>query len=344
MDLLYSTKSYAKVNLSLNVKWPPFSSGYHELSSVFQKVELHDKIEFYSLTAPESQAQSIYNTKKTYAGTSITIEIFYGYPVKLEGPLPYISIENNLIFKAIENFEEENRIALPIKHLFIKLTKHIPTGAGLGGGSSNAASTLKFCENLLLNHSKKENNFTNNFINKSIEEITESQLQIASKIGADVSFFYIADCAYMKGNGDKLVKHLPKLPFPIILLGGNEEISTAKIYQKFDENPQAFTAECSLAKLFEDYDNKKIDRYELAGALPRVMNNNFENIVCEMYPRIKYRIDTANNTPGIICALLTGTGSTSFAVCADELTANGFADYAKGFCNWVFVSLPKKNS
>lgn len=148
--------SYAKVNLDLRVVGKR-KDGYHELDMVVCPISLCDVITIEKL--PEGEEFSISNTL-----------------LEMD--------EDNLVVKALRRFQDVVAVQGGIK---IHLEKHIPMEAGLGGGSSNAATTL-----LMLNELYGY-------------PLTNNQLhQIASDLGADVPFFLNPHLAIVKGKGDRI--------------------------------------------------------------------------------------------------------------------------------------------
>lgn len=105
------TKSYAKINIGLNILYKRFD-GFHELESIMVLVDLHDDIEFKVLDSKE---------------------------IKCSSNLGFLSNKHNLIYKIAEYLQKEYNIE---KGISIHLEKHIPVSGGMGGGSSNAAVTI----------------------------------------------------------------------------------------------------------------------------------------------------------------------------------------------------------
>lgn len=176
-------KSPAKVNLFLRIvgKRP---DGYHELASLFQTITLHDVIHF---TVSKQDA------------------LFCTDPL-----LP--TDKSNLIWKAVDLFRRKTSLHTPVK---VYLEKRIPMQAGLGGGSSNAATTL-WALNQLFG-----------------EPANEHQLsQWAGEIGSDVAFFLSQGTAYCTGRGEN-VQPLPSLqPRSLWIVKPTEGLSTPAVYSK----------------------------------------------------------------------------------------------------------------
>ena len=160
--LIYNYTSYAKVNLGLRVL-NKRSNGYHNLHSLFLEVDLCDELIF----SPSDAFQ-------------LTVE----GPPTLEIPLD----KNNLISKAYRMLKEKMEL-VPLEYA-IHLKKLIPLGSGLGGGSSNAACTLKTLNKLCK-------------LNLSHHEL----LDLGLKVGSDVPFFIEGGIKLIKGRGEIIEKY-----------------------------------------------------------------------------------------------------------------------------------------
>lgn len=179
-------KTAAKINLALDVtgKLP---NGYHEIESVFQTVGLYDEITV-QLTGDKKISISC-NTE------SIPCD------------------ERNIAYKAAKKFIEENNMEVGCK---IHIQKNIPSQAGMGGGSSDAAAVL-FCLN----------------------KITGKNIAKPEELGADVPFFLTGGTAYVTGIGEKITPINNYSGKILVIAQGTEGVSTAEAYAKIDklENP-----------------------------------------------------------------------------------------------------------
>jgi 4-diphosphocytidyl-2-C-methyl-D-erythritol kinase len=248
-------KSYAKINIGLTVvrKRP---DGYHDIESIFYPINLHDDIEI-------SESDSF----------------------KFECNVKEIENTENLIIKTIKLIESESEQKFNVK---IKLIKKIPLGAGLGGGSSNAAAIITSLNSLYnLGLSSKE------------------QIKIAEKIGSDVLFFLNSKPALVTSKGEIIKPINLRIDFPILIINPNINISTKWAY----ENVKPSGKERILEKIIKnDYLNIYKWRNEI--------QNDFEEIVFKNYPQIE---DIKNKLyeSGAIFSLMTGTGSTVFGIFED---------------------------
>ncbi|MEI8365314.1 MAG: 4-(cytidine 5'-diphospho)-2-C-methyl-D-erythritol kinase [Parachlamydiaceae bacterium] len=177
--------SPAKVNLFLRVL-SRREDGYHDLASLMQTIDLHDTIHFH-LASEDSL-------------------------VCTDAKLP--TDHSNLIIKALDLFRHKTGINQPVA---IYLEKKIPMEAGLGGGSSNAATTL-WAMNELCGR-----------------PVMEAQLaQWGGEIGSDVAFFLSEGTAYCTGRGE-ILRTLPRLdPSYLWIIKPPQGLSTGKVYGKFN--------------------------------------------------------------------------------------------------------------
>ncbi len=253
-------KSPAKVNLLLEILRKR-EDGYHEIRTVFQKVRLSDTIDF-SLRGEE--------------GIVITTDR-PGLPVG----------RDNLIHKAASAFFSRSGYR---GGMTAHIAKRIPLGAGLGGGSSNAATTLKALNRLLDG-------------GLSAGEMAA----MGARIGADVPFF-INDwgSALATGIGERLRRiDLPELWF--VLIYPNFEVSTRWAYQNFDR----------LFRLTKRPFRLKIQYLVTPGGVSRVLKNDLEHVVSKKFHEIDQMKEILASA-GALGSLMTGSGPTVFGVFPEE--------------------------
>jgi 4-diphosphocytidyl-2-C-methyl-D-erythritol kinase len=178
-------QSPAKINLFFQILGKR-DDGYHNIASLYQAIDLADEIE---ITVSDVDSFSCSDAR-----------------------LPMDS--TNLVIKALTLFRAKTGIATPVK---IILIKRIPREAGLGGGSSNAASTL-----LALNE----------IFNYPLE--SDELLPLAAELGSDVSFFLSPGAAYCTGRGEKIKKIRPLDQELLWIVKPPVGLSTAAVYQGID--------------------------------------------------------------------------------------------------------------
>ena len=261
-------KAYAKINLVLNIG-DLRPDGYHDIQTIMQSLELHDDV-----------------TVEQTGGTGITVTASVD-------TIP--TDESNLAVKAVKAFAAKNGV--PADGLSIHIEKRIPVAAGLGGGSSDAAATLRAL-NVLYE------------TNLSVDELAE----IGIEVGSDVPFCVHGGCAYVEGKGDMVVPTTP-MPQCIIVIGKPDlAISTEKMYQRFDqaELPQRadHTPEIMLGLRWE---NLKAVAESVGNAFEQVLMKNERNTV-DMMKEVM-------NQFGTLGTAMTGSGPAVFGIFDNELYA-----------------------
>ena len=266
-SLRFSFPSYAKVNLGLYITGRR-EDGYHELATVFQQVSLCDTLHFAIEEAD-------------HIGIDLTV---YNNP-------QVSADENNLVYQAAHSFLQETKKNLT---LAITLKKEIPVGAGLGGGSSNAATTL-----LGLNHA----------LGHPLK--AKALCKMATRLGADVPFFIYGGLAAASGIGDRLQPLDFRHDFTILLICPNVAISTKWAYAQF-RGIESKTNQ--LEKLIG------LNRSANISAWLKKMGNDFERIVFKKFPQL-LELKKALYQSGAEYASLSGSGSTIFGIFSDRKKA-----------------------
>jgi 4-diphosphocytidyl-2-C-methyl-D-erythritol kinase len=170
-------KSPAKINIGLNIVGKR-SDGFHNLETIFYPINLYDEISF------EKTDQFSFNSNDENLNKE----------------------KSNLIIKAKESLERHFNIQLPVK---VFLDKHIPIGAGLGGGSSNAATTLKSLIKLY---------------NLKIDD--NELLSIALQLGSDVPFFLNPVTSFAESRGEVIIPINLKLDKYLLIVNPGIHIAT----------------------------------------------------------------------------------------------------------------------
>jgi 4-diphosphocytidyl-2-C-methyl-D-erythritol kinase len=176
-------KAFAKVNLAL-VVYAPSADGYHPLSGIFQSVSLFDTI---SVGGASEDQVTVSND---------------------EAP----EDESNLAFKAVDAVRRMARVSTPIA---VHVTKRIPSGAGLGGGSADAAAALGLMA-----------------ARYGIDD--EGTMDIAESRGADVPFSYVGGSCRVEGRGDRLTEIEPIGGFALAIVVPPFSLSTPEVFQRWD--------------------------------------------------------------------------------------------------------------
>ncbi len=238
----------AKLNLFLHIVGRR-ADGYHLLQTVFQFLDYGDALRFESLS---------------------------GGRLRRDGGAAGVPEADDLCIRAANRLQEVANIR---EGALIELHKHLPMGGGLGGGSSDAATTL-----VALNHLWKAG--------LSVEELAELGLEL----GADVPVFIRGHAAWGEGVGERL-QPLDELPEPwYVVIAPPVHVATAQLFAN-----EKLTRDCHPIKI-RDF-------------LHGEGGNVFEPVVREQYPEIARALDFLN---GYAPARLTGTGACVFAPFPNE--------------------------
>jgi len=254
-------KAYAKLNLFLDVR-ETRQDGLHDLVAVNHEVTLHDSLLF------------------RFGGE--------GLRLKIRGNPDVPDDDENLVAKAVRSLIPEEKVCMEIE-----LDKRIPVGAGLGGGSADAAMTLKV-------------------INEEYElDLSEEELLTkAATIGADVPFSLLGGTARVTGAGENL-EPLPDSqdPFWFVIADPGVSVNTCEAYALLDArgsrqngNPEALIDALAACD---------------TNALAECLHNSFEETIFGKFPAIRELRDEILQA-GAIGAGMTGSGSNVFGVVCSQ--------------------------
>jgi len=249
-----SIQSNAKINLALYINYKR-KDGYHDISTLIQEIDFSDEI----------------TISKNH---NSTIQI---YSKGIQTPTD----STNLCHIAAKAFLNSLKIKDGVD---ITINKRIPIGAGLGGGSSNAISTIKALMKIF-----------------EVEIDNHHLFTIASKIGADVPFFINGHLQYAEGIGHNL-HPMPPLckPFIFLLILPKISISTRRAYTEYKKYLENQTNHSKFQPPSRELDWS-------------LLRNDFEKVVLSTYPEIKRIKDDLQNN-GSLFTSLSGSGSTMFGV------------------------------
>ncbi len=277
MTTLYEG-AFAKLNLTLDVLGKR-EDGYHDLQSVMQTVSIRDDIE---------------------------IDVETGKPWVLTCDKEGIPCDQrNLAWKAAEIFA--NAVHKDLGGIEIRITKRIPSQAGMGGGSADAAAVLR----ALNRHYDYP---------LSIMALAE----LGAQVGSDVPFCVLGGTAMVEGRGERLRK-LPDMPECIFVVCKPDfSASTPELYKKLDETA-----------IPKHPDNVAMERALLAGDLGQVAENIynvFDPVVTGMHLEMNY-VKSIMNSYGSLGQQMTGSGSAVFAILPNF-------EYAAVVCNMLKENYP----
>ena len=270
--LIYSAP--AKLNLFLHVVGRR-SDGYHLLQTVFRFLDFSDQV---SLTIRDDNK------------------------IQLNTPILGVPAEKNLCVQAARLLQKESGTSLGIE---ISLEKLIPMGGGLGGGSSDAATTL-----LALNRLWD--------LNWSREELMELGLNL----GADVPVFIFGENAFAEGIGEKL-KPIKLLPAWYLVLTPPVHVSTADIF--------------ASKELTRNTIPVKIPPFSVG-----LGHNDLESVVCLAYPQVARHLEWLRQLNRTTMVAMTGSGACVFAEFITESAARmALASVPLGMSGYVVQGLDR---
>jgi len=252
--------SPAKINFILKVLRKR-EDGYHDIASLMQMVSLYDELEF----AP--------------AAEGITLRC-------PDSNLP--ENEGNIVYRAAQTLFTKMDYPGGIE---ITVRKSIPLAAGLGGGSSNAATTLLALNDLM-----------------AFRLDTEELINIAKNLGADVPFFIFRKAAWAFGIGERLeaAQDIPQAW--LILINPGFELSTKTVYEKLN------------LRLTNAPNHYSIPRFYTVHDLAAGLHNDLEKVSLQLHPSLR-NIKELLMQNGALGALMSGSGPTVFGIFEDESAA-----------------------
>ena len=241
----------AKINIGLNVV-SKRDDGYHNLETIFYPVKLADALELVD------------SNKMQFSLSGIEID---GNP------------KNNLVVKAYNLLQKDFELP-PVK---LHLHKIIPFGAGLGGGSSDAAFTLKMLNEYF-----------------ALKISSEKLQNYAAQIGADCPFFIENKPVFATGIGDQFQSvNLDLSEYKILIVKPNISVNTPEAYQNIIPTKPTFN--------LKDIENLSIKSWK------DIIKNDFEKSVFQKYPEIENLKQTLYKM-GALYASMSGSGSAVFGI------------------------------
>jgi 4-diphosphocytidyl-2-C-methyl-D-erythritol kinase len=277
---MHKEKAYAKINLFLNVI-SKRDDGFHNLEMVMAPLDFYDTITFKTEDKNITLSSDVYITE---------------------------TVEENLVYKIAVYLKEKYEISNGVS---IKIVKRIPMGAGLAGGSADAAATLRGLNKLW-------------DLKLSLSELSE----IGEKFGADIPFCVYNKLCMAKGKGEDLYFFDQKLKSSVLLVNPNIHISTKRVFSNLKK---------------EDIVKRKIEI--MANG---IYNKNNEVVINELFNSLEKSVFTLEPTIGRIKkqmsdwgirgVLMSGSGSTVFALSQDR---KRLADIQRIFADSYFVKLTK---
>ncbi len=256
--------SNAKINLGLHVT-EKRTDGYHNLETIFYPIQTKDALEF------------IESNEMKLDQTGLVIDI---------------PIEQNLMVKAYRILQ--NDFDLPPLHFHIHKT--IPSGAGLGGGSANAAASLIAI---------------NQYFNLGLDR--DKLHSYAAQLGADCAFFIKNSPVYATGKGDEFQSiSLDLSPYYIWLIRPDFGISTAQAYGRIVPQKPEFDLRQVIAEKPENWENR--------------LKNDFETHLFSAFPKL-VELKAFFYSQGALYSAMSGSGSTVFGIFDHYPQKEAYSDF-----------------
>lgn len=274
----YSIKAPAKINLSLDVLRKR-NDGYHEVEMIMTMVDLADRVDL-----------------ALRLDGRISVDVSEGF-VPID--------ERNFAYQAAALLKKRFQVAHGV-HIYI--TKRIPVAAGLAGGSSDAAATLKGLNQLWE-------------LGLSLDELAE----LGAEIGSDVSFCVYGGTALATGRGEQIQALPSPPPLWVVLAKPPIGVSTKDVYGglKVEKAKHAKTQEMIDALYKQD-----------ANAIFSLLHNTLEDVTLRLHPEVKH-IKEQMKRFGADAVLMSGSGPTVFGLVEKESRVNRIYNGLRGFCDDV---------
>lgn len=291
-DAMLCLKARAKINWTLDILGRR-ADGYHQMDMLMQSVRLAD-----TLWLEESDRLTLED-----AGQSLRTEA--GGGEACAAPVPFD--ENNLAVRAARALQKAAGIENGAR---MRLRKAIPSGAGMGGGSADAAAALIGLNRL----------WNLNFSTAELE-------RIGLTVGADVPFLVRGGLCRAEGVGEQLTSLTPAPKCWLVLWQPCDGLSTGEIFTAFDHTPSERLARPQTLRAEEAL---------LAGDLPALaasMNNVLEGVSAAKRPQLERALHRLEEL-GALRAMMTGSGSVVYGLFGSEGAANAALsglDKEKGF-------------
>lgn len=252
-------RAYAKINLCLNVKGRR-NDGYHELEMIMVPIDFYDTLEMIPA------AETTLSNNRSYI------------PVN----------EKNTVIKAIRVLRDRYGFDMQFD---CRLQKHIPTRAGLAGGSADAAAAIRIMNRML-----------------NLGMSTQDMIDCARQVGADVPFCILSRPALVRGIGEVLLPFECSPDFHILLVKPRRGVSTKEAFELCDSTEPVHP------------DCRKMCEALIAGSYRDVISslgNSLEEAALQLVPEIR-QVKEALTALGFDGVLMSGSGSTVFGITKDE--------------------------
>jgi 4-diphosphocytidyl-2-C-methyl-D-erythritol kinase len=273
-------KAPAKINLSLDVLYKR-SDGFHEVEMIMTTIDLADRVE---LTLLEQDKIHILSHNRYVPDD-----------------------QRNLAFQAAQLLKDRYQVK---KGVQITIEKTIPVAAGLAGGSSDAAATLRGLNKLW-------------GLGLTLDELAS----LGSEIGSDVSFCVYGGTALAKGRGE-MITDLPAPPTCwVILAKPFIGVSTAEVYRRLDLNGMKHPKIDEMVKAIQHNDYQSVCEN---------VGNVLEDVTLKLHPEVA-QIKEQMKRFGADAVLMSGSGPTVFGIVQHDSRMHRIYNGLRGFCDQVFA-------
>ena len=280
----YETTAFAKINLFLRVcgKLP---NGYHRLLTLMQEIGIGDEI-------------------------VVSVDEEQPFEIVIDSDLQNTAVEDDLCYRAAKRFYDKYSKTLrlggdkdPESHFgktVIKVTKNIPSQAGLGGGSSDAAAVLL----ILQQH-----------YNDPLDDDELAQMSVG--LGADVPFFLTGGSCICEGVGEDVNEIASLAGLHLLIVKPSEGVSTPECFRLCDSDPAEFDEEEYRKAVNKIFSDESLDASGRVAAAAGLLINDLEAPACKLVPGISRIIGKVKAT-GPVSAAMSGSGSAVFGIYKDE--------------------------
>ncbi|MDR0690961.1 MAG: 4-(cytidine 5'-diphospho)-2-C-methyl-D-erythritol kinase [Streptococcaceae bacterium] len=274
-------KAPAKINLGVDALYQR-DDGYYELEMVMISVDLSDHITVCDFPEPKIQL-------KTNSG--------------------FLPLDRkNLVYRAAELLMERFAVSTGVA---VEIDKRIPVAAGLAGGSSDCAATLRALNKLWQ-------------LGLTLEELAS----LGAEIGSDVPYCIYGNTAFVSGRGEFVEKITNIKPFWTVLAKPPKSMPTASVFQALDID---HISHPNIHALREAIDKQDFEQ------MFKKMGNVLESVTIERMPEIQ-KIKNIMLSLGAKAALMSGSGSTVFGICENQTQAKHVFNGIKGFNSEVYLT------
>ncbi|MGG1680130.1 4-(cytidine 5'-diphospho)-2-C-methyl-D-erythritol kinase [Neobacillus sp. NRS-1170] len=273
-------KAPAKINLALDVLHKR-SDGYHEVEMIMTTIDLADRVELTLLNKDQIHILS----HNRYVPDD----------------------QRNLAYQAAQLLKTRFQVK---KGVMIAIEKTIPVAAGLAGGSSDAAATLRGLNKLW-------------DLGLSLDELAE----LGSEIGSDVSFCVYGGTALAKGRGEMITELPPPPTCWVILAKPFIGVSTAEVYRRLDINRMSHPDIGQMVGAINSRDYQRVCQN---------VGNVLEDVTLNLHPEVA-QIKEQMKRFGADAVLMSGSGPTVFGIVQHDSRMHRIYNGLRGFCDQVFA-------